>query len=191
MHTLILHNIETLWRPLIYLIVFTGILLEGDIILFSAFYLVHQRQLDMGDTIILVIIAAILADILWYSAGSIAQRKPWFRRLTSRVTKHLDDSIRLHPILSIIVTKFSYGMHRPVLLCLHSSGIGLKQFLKADIPGALLWVSVIGTLGYLFAASISILKRDLKYVEIGLLIAVILFIIIEKTISKRLRKKIG
>jgi len=189
MDNLILNNLD-LWRPLIYSVLFLGLLMEGEAILFTAVYLVHQGKLDPGDTIGIAVCGVLIGDSLWYFGGPAISGLPIIKKIVARVPKDFDAFIGKRPKTSIIASKFIYGFHRPTLIRLKEVGVAYSNFLKADIPGALLWLSVISSLGYLFSSSASALKEYFKYWEIGLAVSLIIFYFISKMISKLILKKV-
>ena len=180
MDNLILNNLD-LWRPLIYSALFLGLLMEGEAVLFTAVYLVHQGKLDPGDTIGIAVCGVLIGDSLWYFGGPAISGLPIIKKIVARVPKDFD---------AVIASKFIYGFHRPTLIRLRAVGVVYSNFLKADIPGALFWISVISSLGYLFASSASALKEYFKYWEIGLAVSLIIFYFISKLVSKLILKKV-
>jgi len=189
MDNFIFNNLH-LWRPLIYSVLFLGLLLEGEAILFTAVYLVHQGKLDPGDTIGIAICGVLIGDSLWYFGGPAISGLPVIKQIVARVPKDFDAFIGRRPRTSIIASKFIYGFHRPTLIRLKAVGVVYSNFLKADVPGALFWISVISSLGYLFSTSVSALKEYFKYWEIGLTVSLIIFFLISKLISKLILKKV-
>jgi membrane protein DedA with SNARE-associated domain len=189
MDNLILNNLD-LWRPVIYSVLFVGLLLEGEAVLFTAVYLIHQGKLDPGDTIGIAICGVLIGDSLWYFSGTAISGLPVIRKIIAKVPKDFDAFIGKRPKISIIVSKFIYGFHRPTLIRLKAVGVVYTNFLKADIPGALLWIAIVSALGYFFSSSTALLKEYFKYWEIGLAVSLIIFILISKLVSKFILKKV-
>jgi len=189
MDSLILNNLD-LWRPGIYSVLFLGLLLEGEAILFTAVYLVHQGKLDLGDTISIAICGVLIGDSLWYFGGTAISGLPIIKKIVAKLPKDFDAFIEKRPKISIIASKFIYGFNRPTLIRLKAVGVLYSNFLKADIPGALLWLSIVSALGYFFSSSTALLKEYFKYWEIGLAVSLIIFFLITKLISKLILKKV-
>ena len=189
MESFILNNLN-LYRPEIYLLLFIGLLLEGEAVLFAAFYLVHQSKLDIGDTVSVAIFGVLIGDTLWYFFGTLISKLPIIKKIIEKLPKDFDAFIRKRPNTSIIGSKFIYGFHRPTLIRLRDLKITYRNFLKADIPGALLWVLIVSVLSYFFSNSTPLLKEYLKYWEIGLAVSLIIFFLMTKLISKIIIKKV-
>jgi len=149
MDSLMLNNLD-FWRPALYSVLFVGLLFEGEAILFTAAYLVHQGKIDPGDTLTIAICGVLIGDSIWYFAGVAISGLPIIRKIVSKLPKDFDAFIRKRPNTSIIATKFIYGFHRPTLIRLKAVGVAYGNFLKADIPGAFLWISILIALGYFF-----------------------------------------
>lgn len=189
MDSFILNNLH-LCRPEIYLLLFIGLLLEGEAILFAAFYLVYQGKLGLGDTISVAIFGVLIGDTLWYFWGTLISKLPIIKKIVEKLPKDFDAFIRKRPNASIIASKFIYGFHRPTLIRLRELEITYRNFLKADIPGALLWVLIVSVLSYFFSNSATLLREYLKYWEIGLAVSLIIVFLITKLISKIILKKV-
>ncbi|GET30248.1 DedA family protein [Prolixibacter sp. SD074] len=179
-----------IWTPLIYVILFVGLLIEGESILFAAFFLVNQQELQLFYTIVVAIAGVLTGDLLWYYGGKLLMRVPFVQRLSERMPKTIDHFIRRKPILSIVGSKFLYGMHRPTLLRLHAARINVKTFLRADIPGTIIWIAVIGIAGYLFSQSADLLDDKMKYWQLGMVGGLVIFTVLTHFVSKLVVKYI-
>lgn len=94
METIFLHYLET-WRILAYALIFLGMVLEGEIILFSAFFLVHQGSLDFFDVLAMAYIGIIVGDILWYRFGKFFLKTfPYLEKYVSKLTSYLDGELK-------------------------------------------------------------------------------------------------
>lgn len=92
-------------------------------------------------------------------------------------------------MLAIIMSKFMYGFHRPTLFRLHAFGLRYRDFLRADVLAAFLWILVIGSLGYFFSSSFLLLKGYIRFSEIGLVAALLFIFFLFKFMSKFIIKK--
>lgn len=189
MESLFLHHIE-FFRSEIYVLLFLGLLLEGEIILFAAFFLVPQGRLDFFDIVYIALAGVLVGDIVWYFTGPAILNLPFFQRTVRKVSRRYDAFLYKRWALSIIATKFIYGFHRITLLHLRIAGVKFGQFLKADIPGALLWIAAVAVASEIFSNSWLLLKRYVHYWEIGFTLSLILFVGITKAASQLLARKV-
>ena len=68
--------------------------------------------------------------------------------------------------------------------------IFLGMMIEGDIIAIILWVFIVGGLGYLSSASFILIKHYLRYTELTLFFGLILFILISHLISHISKKKI-
>lgn len=188
LHSIFLHYLIST-RPLGYFLVFIGMIFEGDIILFTSFFLTHQGFFDLGDMIITIIAGAFLGDMSWFWIGaklkntsSIISR--WTEKLTKPLEKHLED----RPMHTIFISKFVYGIHHAVLIRAGMVKMSVKEFLKIDLPAVFLWVLVIGGFGFFSSASLAAIRHYIRFAEVSLLIGLIFFLFVWGILARKIKK---
>lgn len=190
METLFLQYVSDLgW--LIYAIIFIFMFVEGDVILFTAFYLANNGHLNVSILIAIAVIGVTFGDIVWYKIGErLEKRSAFFRRIAARITKTLDSRLQRYPISTLCITKFTYGIHHAVLLRAGAIRLPFKKYFLTMFSAAAFWTTVIGGLAYFSSASLDLLKKYFKYGEVGLLIGLIIFLLIMHLLSKLGSKEI-
>ena len=187
---MLLHYL-TEYQTLAYWIIFFGMMIEGDIFLFTAGFLTYQGYFDIGIAFFLLFLGAIMGDNIWYVIGeSAAIKNNFFARFINRVTKHFDEHLKKHPARVIFVSKFAYGLHRPIILKAGAERLPFKKFIEADIITTIVWIFLIGGLGYLSSASFLLIKRYLRYTELTLFLGIAIFILISHFITKISKKEV-
>jgi membrane-associated protein len=190
MHSFLLHYL-VIWRPLGYGLVFLGMILEGDISLFTTAFLTRLDYFDFFDIIFFILAGAVIGDSLWYGLGRWLKNSSFFVvRWAAKIVSPFDNHIKEKNFRTNLISKFTYGVHHLTLVRNGMLGIPYKEFLRNDFLALLIWVAVIGGLGYLFGASYVLIRHYLKFVEVGLLLIIIIFILFDKLISRRLRDKL-
>lgn len=197
MESLILNHPES-WRFAAYAIIFAALFIEGEAVIFIAFYLVHQGYLDFFDTTFFVLSGVFLNDVFWYYLGSFAigEKLPFLRHI-SRFISVIDANLKRNPILTLVVSKFAYGFYRLTLMRTRYSGISLKNFIKINFSISLIWIILIMGLSYALSESILYFKEYIKFAETGLALAIFIFILAsvaisrfsEKTLQERLKNQ--
>lgn len=180
-----------LWQPLGYILAFFGMVFEGDGSLFAIAFLTAEGFFDAGDMLIVVFLSVIFGDTLWYFVGrnyiaSFPRVTAWINRFAKPFDQHLSE----RPTRTLLLTKFVYGAHHAVLIRAGMSKMDFRKFIKSDLISIVVWVAVIGGLGYFSSISLSYEKKYLRYAEISLLIALILFFIVEHYIKKFSQKEL-
>lgn len=164
---------------LTYVVLFTGLLFEGDILLFTSAFLLREGILHPFPFLLTVALGTIIGDALWFYLGShFPKYLPKLHAFLDKVAEPFDRVLHANPFRTLFTTKFLYGTHRPVLMRTGSSHMSLRTFLQNDIPAVVLWATIICGLGYATSASFSLIRHYLRFAEIALGISVILFILI-------------
>jgi membrane protein DedA with SNARE-associated domain len=174
--------------------IFVAMIVEGDILIFASFFLVRAEVLNFWQTIIALFGGAIIGDVLWYFVGQTFKPRNrflnWIFENSKKVTSKLEESIEEKTFRNILFSKFMYGMHHIFLLRCGIIGIDFKKIIRANIFATTIWIAIIGFLGYISQISFYLIKHRLKYIEIGLLLAFIIFVIGEKILSKIIAKRL-
>jgi membrane protein DedA with SNARE-associated domain len=170
---------------LISIIIFIAMFLEGDVVLFSAFYLANLGHLNALILILIGIIGVTFGDMVWYKIGEhLEKRSPVFRKIAARITKTWDQRLQNYPVSTLCVTKFTYGIHHAILLRAGAIRLSFKKYMWTMFSAATVWTAVIGGFAYFSSASIDLFKKYVKYGEVGLLIGIIIFFVLMHLLSK-------
>jgi len=190
MHSLFLPYL-ILWRPLGYFLVFIGMVVEGDAVLFAAAFLAHQGFFDFGDTLIIVASGVIIGDLAWYLLGARFNNSSTFvGRWVEKITASFDDHLKNSMFRTLFLSKLTYGMHHPLLMRAGMLDVGLKKFIKKDIWASAAWILVVGGLGYFSSYSFRLIRRYLRYTEFTLLLALLTFFIVRHFINLFSKKRL-
>ncbi len=193
MESLFAHYL-TVWEPLGYILIFVGMMFEGDTVLFTAVFLAHQGYLSLFPAILAALWGMILGDNLWYTLGAkirFGQKFPIVTQWAEKLAKPFDDHLRERPFRTIFLAKFTYGFNRAIITRAGMLNLKWKKLEESDILATLLWMSVVGAIAYFSSASLSYLLKDyLKYGEAALAVGIVLFIILERMISAQSKKRL-
>ena len=177
--------------PISYAIVFLGMILEGDIILFTAAFLTNQGLFQPRDIIITVIVGVLLGDYLWFWAGAHPNFLPVFlKRWVTSVSEPFDEHLRQSPAYTIFFSKFTYGFNKMILVRAGMLNIPIKSIIKSYLLSLILWMLIISGIGYFAGFSFILIKKYVRFAEITLFASLAIFIIAWKLVSKRAKKKL-
>ena len=190
METIFLHYLQS-WSWLVYILIFIGMFVEGDIIIFFSFYLVRQGELNPFMVIAVTFVGVILGNMSWFKFGVYPEK--WFPFLKKRIEKisvYLDDQLNKNLFRALLVSNFTYNFHHITLMRAGALKINFKKYLENDLVSTLIWIAVIGGLGYGSSLSFLLFKKYLRFAEVGLLIGLIILLILMK-LFYRYAKKYG
>lgn len=184
-------HLVTLSPLLMYGGLFIGFMLEANTVLFSAMFLAQQGVLALGTLLPVALLGSMAGNILFYGIGYAAARKPnRYTRITDVISKPFDHHLTDRPWRTIFLTKFVYGLNCAIIVRAGQLRMPVRRFLFIDMICTLLWLLIVGTIGFGSGTFVSITASDVKYAEIGLLVAIILFITINHFVSKKIKKKL-
>jgi len=190
MGDLTLFQYLTLSPAVAYTIVALGMVVEGDIVLFTAAFAASLGLLDLGDLAMTVFIAMLLGDAIWYSFGKAIRHATgnWFNKKISKITAPFDAHIKERPFHTIFLSKFAYGFHHAILLRAGSLKIPYPNLLRADIIATFVWMLIVGGLGY--ASGSWKAEQYLRYAGYILLVAIVTFVIVEQIVVRQTKKRL-
>ncbi len=177
MHHSLLYYL-TLWKPFGYAIVFLGMIFEGDASLFAVVFIAREEFFNLQTVIIVVLSGVIIGDLFWYGVGMAADHSfPRIRQWVTRMAAPLDNQLIDRPFHCFLLSKFIFIGHG-VIARAGMVRMPLRRFMAFDIPATFVWMIAIGSLGYFSSISLALLRRYLRFAELGLLFSLALFLLI-------------
>lgn len=185
----IIFDIIAAHQDIAYGLVFLFLFFEGDALLFGIAFLAHQGVLSLGVLIPLVFIGALAADSTWYVVGrQLQQLWPWLHSWMERFAGPLDRHLLKSPERTLTLARFTYGgVCRATVMRAGSLGIPYGRFLLATIRAVLIWMIVVGGIGYASSIGLSHAARYLRFAEVAFMVAVVLFLFVEHRVARRVR----
>lgn len=150
-----------------YPVIGIGTFLEGETILVLGGFVSHRGYLELPWVIMAAFIGTLLGDQLYFYIGrkkgrSLLEKRPKWKAKSDKVLGMLEK----HQILLILSFRFLYGLRTVTPFLVGASNVAPLRYLFFNSVGALLWASVIGTLGYLFGHALETIIGDIKKYEI-------------------------
>ncbi len=191
MNSLLFHYLPAL-GPAVYLFIIVAMIIEGEIFLFAAAFLASQGYLNPGLTFLALFGGVMLGDSFWFWLGhKINHTNNVIGRWLVARTGRFDGPLLNNSLRTIFISKFVYGAHHLMMMRAGVIKLKFREFFKDDFAANLVWVLVIGGLGYLSGASFQFVKHYLKFTEYALALGIILFFVADFLIGKYgLKKKI-
>jgi len=122
----------------------------------------------------LAVFGLFLGDVLWFELGRRVPPTFFLRRWLDKLAGGVDGHLSEHPIKTLFVSKFAYGMgHLAIMRMGALSKIGIREFLRRDFWSSLPWFLLVWGLGYGTGTVLPHLKNYLRYVEVGVALGVL------------------
>jgi membrane protein DedA with SNARE-associated domain len=176
-HSLVLGSIASLglW---VYPAIALAIFLEGEAVIYSVMFLTFEGMLKLKFTLPIVCASVLATDFISYQVGVYGPRFfPRLAKFYSHLTAPLDDRLRSLSFTVYLISKFTYGMHRAVLIRSGMIGVPFKKLLKINLVTSAIWIATITGAAYASWQSISYIGKSLRYIEVVLLVGIIVILL--------------
>jgi len=193
MHNLgqILLNFSEFHRALTYVVIFFGMFIEGEVILVLAGILIKSGQIYFLDTFFVAFLGAAIHDIGFWVIGKkllkTSNKKFLFFNLEK--IKAFIDKFNGFNAMYVFISKFGWSINRVVLISSGYLKVPFQKLIKYSLPANLIWTAIFLSIGYTFAGTTEILKKDLKLFSILVTVFIIAIIVIENLIQKFIKKQ--
>lgn len=172
------------WGPFVYPIIALAIFFEGEAVIFSTMFLVFEKILNPYITIPLIFVSVILTDFISYQIGKHGPRfLPRLAHYYEKLTEPLDSRLQNASFSTYLISKFTYGMHRAVLIKSGMIQVPFKKFARITCITSTIWIVVISAVSFASWKSVEIIGHSLRFIEIGLLVGVIVILVGSHLIS--------
>ena len=177
---------------LIYLGIFCGIFIEGEMVMITSVIAAHHGHLNLWIVMAIGLVGTYSSDSFYFFLGR-KKGKKWLNKNVRFKNKYavIDSKLNKYPTLIFLVYRFMYGFRTIAPLVIGASRTKTSKFLNLSAISIIIWGITYGAIGYLFGvvikSKLSHIEHIEKYViEILLLIGVIFFILFRverKTLS--------
>lgn len=173
-----------------YALAFLFMVFEGDAPLFVFGFLAHEGAFNPGVLFLFLYSGTVIGDAMWYFLGRRVSNVSFIARWANRLASPLDDHIQNHPIKTIFFSQFAYGIHHAIWIRAGLIKAPIRYLVKIDILSSIVWVLVIGGLGYASSATLLPIGKYVKYAELILLVAFLAFMVLQHYLSKLSKKQL-
>ena len=155
---------------LIFLIIFVGMLIEGEGIILFASIFAWQGLLSWPLLALVAIAGTICGDVLWYWGGVRLQNTRfgnWLDRRYEKTGAWIYENIVGRYATYAIISKFMYFTTRPTIFLAGWHKFEFKKFLKITTFATIIWTMVILGIGYFFGYAVHVIgfKKVMHRVE--------------------------
>lgn len=155
-------------------------------------------RLDPWPAFLACLAGALIGDVLTYAAGRLLRRgglgrHRWIARLFSEEReRRMERLVARHGLKVLLLGRFLTGLRAPLYLAVGALRVGLRPFLAADLPSALLVVAAFFWSSHLGGAwVVPLLRESQQAIAVVVLaagtLAVIYWIVLWRFARKRLR----
>ncbi len=187
MHTVqLLKNLVEDHQFLAYVVIFLGLVFEGEFVLICSGILIHLGALSLVSTVVFIVVGGFFKTFSFYYLGRMINKK-WsthkFLKYLSKKMARLMPHFKQRPFWSIFISKFIIGTNYLVMLFSGYEEISLKIYLRAEIISTALWASGLLSLGYFFSYTALHISREITRFSLIVLLLLIAFFAFDKLVA--------
>ncbi len=186
MHTInALEHFAQGYEFLAYVLLFLGVVIEGELSVIFAGILAQIGVLSMPIVMAVSFAGAVVKTVSWYYLGVFLHRKyshtKFLTYIKDKVLYMLPRLIE-RPFWSIFLSKFIYGINHLTLILSGYLRINFNTYFKAEFYSSAIWVAVMSALGFFFSQAAIGYSRELHKFSLVVLLLIVGFIFLEKFI---------
>ncbi len=158
-----------------YVVLFGGIMLEGEAFLLAAAFLAHRGYFELPVVIAVAVVATMLGDQIYYRAAR-ARGRAWVERRAgarARYAKLLRATAR-HGVWLLMASRWMFGLRMVIPAACGAVGMRPSVFTSVDFLAVLVWALVLGLLGYRGGAAVEPHFREFRQAGTWVVLAVVL-----------------
>lgn len=172
-------------RYLGYLVLFLGMIVEGEVFLMTAGILANLNAFSLEEVFIVSFAGVLVNDIIWYHIGVYLKNNHGHRSLllrAERKVKKLLPSIEISPAYAIFISKFIAGFNHPTLIILGFLKTNFKYFMKLQFFASLVWTLVFISLGFAFGHTAISVSHKIHVFIISAVVLIAAVMLLERSI---------
>lgn len=168
-----------------YLIIFLGSAAGGELALFTIAFLAAQGIVSPVAVVIFSFLGTMSADSMWFLLG----RTPTAKRIILHryasptiavITEAIQKVSRGSHFLALVFAKFLVGTRIVMLLYISNLSFSFREFIKYNIVATIIWLSVIGPVGFLSGLGFTYVAEIFQnlYAGVGFVLLILIIIVI-------------
>lgn len=167
-----MHSIEQFLAAYGLIVVYFGVIIEGDSVLIAAGFLAHQGVMNPFGVFAAAFAGSLTSDQILYYLGRYFADSRFVRRQSQRpIFVRVLDLIQRRRIPFILSFRFIYGVRTISPIAIGIAGVPAPLYTALNIVAAASWAAIVTSIGYVFGSAIEQSAGRLHGVEHKLLIA--------------------
>ena len=187
MHTVnILNNLVANHEVWAYLVIFVGLIFEGEVVVIFAGVLSNLGALHFAMALVFILAGILTKIFVLYYLGSLLQEKYNHRKFFQYVEKRISSVMprfEQKPFWSIFASTFIMGIGWIVMLFAGYKKINYKTYLKAEISSVAIWAPLLLSIGYFFGEAALSVTRELWKFSLVILLLIIGYVLFDKIVA--------
>ena len=189
-HTILLYLNST---PLVaYTVLFLGMLFEGDTFLVTVGFLIKHSVFQPILGFVVALLGVTAGDTLWYVLGTkLETLTPRFRTWLIKISEPLEEPLQYSLFRTLLISKFTYGFHRPLMVRVGIARIPFYTMLRANTLACALWIVSLSSIGFLAGSALRRLQENVRTLELGIFVGVVVLLVLFYTAHRAHKRKVN
>lgn len=176
-----------------YVLLFLGMVLEGEVFLVVSAMLARLHAFDFGEVLWVAFAGVMVGDIFWYAVGIILSRIDHghfsLAKTAEKTVLIFFPRFRKKPFVSIFFSKFIYGVNHAALVFSGIIRLDFSLFMQAELVASFFWVAIYSVAGYMFGhAALAVTHQVTRFTLLALLF-VVGFVLLERWLGNYVRQQ--
>jgi membrane protein DedA with SNARE-associated domain len=170
-----------------YVVLFLGMVLEGEIFLVVSAMLARAHAFDFGEVLWVSFAGIMVGDVFWYGVGIVLSRYHGRFSLAKTAEKTVlmfFPNFNRKPFFSIFFSKFIYGVNHAALVFSGIVRLKFSLFMKAEFIASFFWVAIYAVAGYMFGEAALAVTHEVSRLALLAVVFVVGFVLLERWIGK-------
>ena len=158
-----------------YLILFPGIVVEGEAFLLAGAFMAHRGVFDLPVVIAVAVAATMFSDQVYYRAAR-ARGRTWLERrkgTRAKYAKWIDLTAR-RGVWLMLASRWTFGLRMVIPAACGAVGMRPVVFTAVDFAAVLIWALALGLAGYYSGAAVERHMNQIQHVGMWVLAAIVL-----------------
>ncbi|MCX5494982.1 DedA family protein [Kaistia dalseonensis] len=167
-----MHWIEGFLATYGLIVVYFGVIIEGDSVLIAAGFLAHQGVMDPYGVFLAAFAGSLTSDqLLYYLGRYFADTRLVKKQVERPAFAKVLELIKTHRVLFILGFRFTYGVRTISPIAIGIAGVPAGLYTVLNVSAAIVWAALITGIGYLFGQLIERYAGRLHGIETKVVIA--------------------
>lgn len=160
------------------IVVYVGVMIEGDSVLLAAAFLAHQGTMNPHGVFLAAFAGSLTADqVLYYIGRYSADARIVRRQIERPLFAHVLDIIHRRRVLFILSFRFIYGVRTISPIAIGIARVSPWLYTPLNILAAATWAALLTAIGYFFGQLIEQYAGRLHNIEHKLLAALVIGVV--------------
>ncbi|HYR88875.1 MAG TPA: phosphatidylglycerol lysyltransferase domain-containing protein [Terriglobia bacterium] len=156
-----------------YLLVFAGVIVEGEAFLFAGAFLASRGYFNLPTIALVALAANTLSAQFYYSAARVRGPK-WFasRFPEKSAYRKIIDWVSRHNNTLLLLSRFLFGFRMIIPAACGAIGMPLGRFAVLNLMAGIMWVIPTALVGYYFGENANQMLQNARHYTTGFLLVI-------------------